>query len=114
MTDTSKHLTPFTNDLVYISDLTPRKTLPENIKGNNGLSKNEREKIIHHLNAGKVCGYSSGFCTDYVTGKTDYTVTNDLYTDGVYFWSIDVLYHFKKYDYELKKEFIDFVLGKRV
>ena len=78
---------------------------------NNEMSLNEKKAIMAHFEKGKRIVYAFVPSVDMVTGEKISEKNDDLYSDGVYSWNYSLPYHFEKYNIELDREFIDYVLG---
>lgn len=72
----------------------------------------EKEMILSYLSSGKYDGVACGSIFDYIT-KESKLDTIKLYTDGIYDWTDEEMYHFAKYNMELDPEFIEYVKSKR-
>lgn len=71
-----------------------------------------KEKILEYFKKYSADAVTLTRCAiDYVAGKN---LLNSVlcYTDGTYIWTNEEVYHFKKYDIELNKDFIEYVLNR--
>ena len=71
----------------------------------------DKDKILNYLKRGEVVAVAAERATDLITGKT---IDGELfcYTDGKYTWRSDTIYYFEKYNIELPKKFVYYVLNK--
>lgn len=72
----------------------------------------DKEDILDYLKGKgvlKACG--PDYFEDKVTGKR-IEMSPNAYTDGVYVWYLDELYHFEHYNLKLNDDFIEYVLAK--
>ncbi|MBP3760240.1 MAG: hypothetical protein J6I55_01970 [Ruminococcus sp.] len=95
-------------DYREFSDNDSDGSLLENI----GKKSEFKEKILEYFKKYGVDAVTLTRCAvDYVTGKN---LLNSVlcHTDGIYIWTNEEVYHFEKYDIELKKDFIEYVLNR--
>ena len=75
------------------------------------LPEEEKAIILQYLKRGKIIAIAAGIAKDMLTGEI---IDGNLayMTDGVFEWRSDIIYYFEKYDIELSRDFISYVLEK--
>ena len=77
----------------------------------NVIRLSDKEKILEHFKkySSESAVLSQSAC-DYVTGKN---LPNSIlcYTDGIYVWTNEEVYHFNKYNLKLNDDFLNYVLN---
>ena len=71
----------------------------------------EKDMILSYLKKGRYDGVACGSIFDYIRGESKLK-TIKLFTDGIYDWTDEEIYHFEKYNMELDPEFIKYVKEK--
>ena len=78
------------------------------------INKPNKDKkiILEYLKKGTVTSVSPSILIDVIDNKTK---INNLcmMNDGKYAWRSDLIYYFEKYDLELQKDFIEYVLNQQ-
>lgn len=83
----------------------------ESLKDN--ISKtpiSEKERILQFLKTGTYNGVRCSSIYDYVKNEPTFKDIN-LYTDGIYEWDDEEIYHFEHYNIKLDDDFIEHVLN---
>ena len=70
----------------------------------------EKDRILQFLKNGTYNGVRCSSIYDYIKNEPTFKNIN-LYTDGVYEWDDEEIYHFEKYNMKLEDEFIKYVLS---
>jgi hypothetical protein len=70
----------------------------------------DKEKILLYLKNGQDFGVRCSSIYDYVKNEPTFKDIN-LYTDGIYHWDDEKIYHFEKYNMKLEDDFIKHVLS---
>ena len=75
-----------------------------------GKEVTEKEKILRYLKSFDPDCAAGMVLVDEITREE---VGNGVegYDDGVYYWDTREIYHFEKYNMELQKDFIDYVMN---
>lgn len=74
-----------------------------------GVKSQNKEAILAFMRSHEPNGYAEGYAVDMITGEK-LPFCNNGYEIGNLFYREDVIYHFDKYDMELKPDFCEAVL----
>lgn len=70
----------------------------------------DKSKILQHLRSGTVTAAAAGHARDVFSGEViDGELTYQ--TDGIYEWRSDIPYYVDKYNMQLNKDFVEYVMS---
>ena len=91
-------------------ELTGKLTDPSILTGR-GKHISEKHIILDYLNSFEAEAVQTRSITDYFMNKS-LSDSVECYTDGKYIWTSEDVYLFEKYDIELNRDFIEYVLNR--
>lgn len=91
-------------------ELTGQQTDPSILSGH-GKHIDEKQIILDYLNSFEAEAVQTRAMTDYFT-NISLPDSVECFTDGEYIWTSEDVYHFEKYDIELNRDFIEYVLNR--
>ena len=72
----------------------------------------DKKQVLSYLKSFPAVSSSPYIVKDIITGDK-INIPLEFYTDGVFGWRSDTVYYFEKYNLELGKDFINYVLAKK-
>ena len=76
-----------------------------------GVKNSNKSKILEYLNGFDPVAVRCSHIYDHVADQRT-NLSTFIYSDDVYKWNSSEIYHFEKYDMELDKDFIEYVMSK--